>query len=315
MGGTIDDMDDPLLRSSVMTNDERRHIREGFPGQRSAVLPRAVVGDWLADDPLLSLLPSDAGFYPQAQWHFVERREGAPQLVLIHCLEGEGWLEMGDARWRVQPGQAIAILPGAAHAYGASADKPWTIYWVHMAGAQVARVVRMLGVDAARPLFNPGFDPALPPLYEALIAQLSRGYAAAILLDASLTLGRLVARLGLDAARPDGGGVSAAKRIERSLTLMEQNVEGRIRVADLAARANMSASHFAALFKRKTGFAVLDYFVRLKMQRAGYLLDSTALPIKIIAAELGFDDPLYFSRCFRRVHNCSPSAYRSIPKG
>lgn len=45
-----------------------------------------------------------------------------------------------------------------------------------MAGAQVDRVARMLGVDAGRPLFNPGFDPALPPLYEAMIAQLSRGY-------------------------------------------------------------------------------------------------------------------------------------------
>ena len=298
-----------------MTSDESLHIREGFPGQRSAVLPRSVVSGWLDDDPLLALLPSDAGFYPQARWHFVERPEGTPQLVLIHCLQGEGWLEMSGTRWRVQPGQAIAIPPGAAHAYGASNDKPWTIYWVHMAGAQVGRVARMLGVDPGKPLFTPGFDPALPPLYEAMISQLARGYASAILLDASLTLARLVARLGLDAARPEGGGVSVAGRIERALTQMEQNLDGRIRVADLAARANMSSSHFAALFKRKTGFAVLDYFLRLKMQRAGYLLDSTALSIKVIANELGFDDPLYFSRCFRRVHNCSPSAYRSIPKG
>ena len=298
-----------------MTSDESLHIREGFPGQRSAVLPRSVVSAWLDDDPLLALLPSDAGFYPQARWHFVERPEGTPQLVLIHCLQGEGWLEMSGTRWRVQPGQAIAIPPGAAHAYGASNDKPWTIYWVHMAGAQVGRVARMLGVDPGKPLFTPGFDPALPPLYEAMISQLARGYASAILLDASLTLARLVARLGLDAARPEGGGVSVAGRIERALTQMEQNLDGRIRVADLAARASMSSSHFAALFKRKTGFAVLDYFLRLKMQRAGYLLDSTTLSIKVIANELGFDDPLYFSRCFRRVHNCSPSAYRSIPKG
>ena len=298
-----------------MNDDDTRHIRDGFPGQRSAVLPRPVVSDWLADDPLLALLPSDVGFYPQAQWHFVERPEGTPQLVLIHCLQGEGWLEMGGSRWRVQAGQAIAILPGAAHAYGASGDNPWTIYWVHMAGAQAGRVARLLNVDGGRPLLNPGFDPALPPLYEAMIAQLARGYASAILLDASLTLGRLVARLALDAARPEGGGVSVSTRVERTLTLMEQNLDGQISVADLAERANMSPSHFAALFKRKTGFSVLDYFIRLKMQRAGYLLDSTTLSIKVIAAELGFEDPLYFSRRFRLVHNCSPSDYRSITKG
>lgn len=298
-----------------MNSDDAIHIREGFPGQRSVVLPRPVVSNWLDDDPLLPLLPSDAGFYPNAQWHFVERPEGTPQLVFIHCLQGEGWLEMGGSRWRVQPGQAIAILPGESHMYGASAENPWTIYWVHMAGPQTARVARMLGVDSTKPLLNPGFDPALPPLYEAMISQLARGYASAILLDASLSLGRLVARLALNAARPEGGGISVAARVERTLALMEQNLDGQIRVADLAEHANMSPSHFAAVFKRKTGFSVLDYFVRLKMQRAGYLLDSSTLSIKNIAAELGFDDPLYFSRCFRRVHNCSPSDYRSIPKG
>lgn len=298
-----------------INNDSALHIREGFPGQRSAVLPRPVVTDWLEDDPLLALLPSDAGFYPQAQWHYVERPEGTPQLVLIHCLQGEGWLEMGGSRWRVQPGQAIAILPGEAHAYGASTDNPWTIYWVHMAGLKAGRVARILGVDVGRPLINPGFDPALPPLYEAIISQLTRGYTAAILLDASLSIGRLVARLALDAVRPEGGGVSVSARVERTLTLMEQNLDSQIRVADLAKQANMSPSHFAAVFKRKTGFSVLDYFVRLKMQRAGYLLDSTTLSIKVIAAELGFEDPLYFSRRFRCVHNCSPTDYRSIPKG
>jgi AraC-like DNA-binding protein len=269
----------------------------------------------LNDDPLLALLPSDAGFYPQAQWHFVERTEGTPQLVFIHCLQGEGWLEMGGTRWRVQPGQAIGILPGEPHAYGASTDNPWTIYWVHIAGAQAGRVARMLGVDAGKPLLNPGFDPALPPLYEAIISQLARGYASAILLDASLSLGRLVARLALDAARPEGMAASVSVRVERTLALMEQSLDGQIRVADLAEHANMSPSHFAAVFKRKTGFSVLDYFVRLKMQRAGYLLDSTTLSIKVIASELGFDDPLYFSRQFHRVHHCSPTAYRAIPKG
>lgn len=38
-----------------------------------------------------------------------------------------------------------------------------------------------------------------------------------------------------------------------------------------------------------------QFTMRLKMQRAGYLLDSTTLPrVEVIAAQLGFDDPLYF---------------------
>lgn len=238
-----------------MNNDDTIHIREGFPGQRSVVLPRPVVTDWLDDDPLLALLPSDADFYPQAQWHFVERPEGTPQLVLIHCLQGEGWLEIGGSRWRVQPGKTLVIQPGEAHAYGASVDNPWTIYWVHMAGAQTGRVARMLGVDVDKPLIQPWFRSSLAAALRGDdFTARARGYASAILLDASLSLGRLVARLALNAARPEGSGASVSARVERTLTLMEQNLNGQIRVADLAEHANMSSSYFSAIFKRKTGF-------------------------------------------------------------
>jgi AraC-like DNA-binding protein len=96
---------------------------------------------------------------------------------------------------------------------------------------------------------------------------------------------------------------------------MHRRLGDRLSVGELAAEARLSPSYLAAAFKRKTGFAVLDFFLRLKMQRACLLLDSTGLPVKSIAADLGFDDPLYFSRCFHRVHECSPTQYRAARKG
>ena len=95
--------------------DNAHHIREGFPGQRSAVLPRPVVAAWLDDDPILSLLPSDAGFYPQAQWHYVERPEGTPQLVLIHCLQGEGWLDASPRFFAPHGGRTRRLCSADLH--------------------------------------------------------------------------------------------------------------------------------------------------------------------------------------------------------
>ena len=48
----------------------------------------------------------------------------------------------------------------------------------------------------------------------------------------------------------------------------------------------------------------------MKIQAACRLLDSTDESVKVIAARLGFSDPLYFSRVFRRTQGLSPSAYR-----
>jgi AraC-like DNA-binding protein len=96
---------------------------------------------------------------------------------------------------------------------------------------------------------------------------------------------------------------------------MHKNLSEILHIEDLADEAHLSRSHFAAIFKRRTGFSVLDFFIRLKMQRACFLLDTTDMPIKAIAADLGFEDPLYFSRSFRRIHDLSPLQYRAIRKG
>jgi transcriptional regulator GlxA family with amidase domain len=93
---------------------------------------------------------------------------------------------------------------------------------------------------------------------------------------------------------------------------MRKNLSKSLRLADLTATANLSPSHFSAVFKKRTGFSSLDFFNRLKMQRACFLLDTTDLSIKAIPTEHGFDDPLYFSRCFRRVHECSPAHAREV---
>jgi AraC-like DNA-binding protein len=69
------------------------------------------------------------------------------------------------------------------------------------------------------------------------------------------------------------------------------------------------------LFKQETGFPPIDYFLRMKIQRAGQLLDLTENSVKEISSSLGIDDPYYFSRLFKKINNCSPTEYRKRKKG
>ncbi len=64
-----------------MESNPLPRIAEGFPGQRSMVLPRPVVTAWQRSAPLKELLPSDVGHYPHAPWHYRQRPEGAPQRI------------------------------------------------------------------------------------------------------------------------------------------------------------------------------------------------------------------------------------------
>ena len=103
------------------------------------------------------------------------------------------------------------------------------------------------------------------------------------------------------------------RRIEQTIAYMRQHLDQPIKAAVLAAQANLSLSHYFALFKRRTGCAPIDFFTRLRMRRACRLLETTCLNVKQVAAVLGYDDQFYFSRVFKSVYQISPSEYRTLP--
>jgi AraC-like DNA-binding protein len=290
-------------------------IAEGFPGQRSVVLPRSVVSSWLSSEPLFDMIPSDVGFYPSAQWHFVDRPTGSPQLILIYCVAGEGWGRVGGVEVRVRPGEALVVPPNTPHSYGADPDSPWTIYWVHMTGKKAKILVRMLELEPGATSLFPGQDPALPTLFERLIHILSQGYTSDNLLFSATELHQLSTHLVTIRHRRPGGRDANDAKIKKAIDIMNLSLDRDLTIGELASAVNLSVSHFSFIFKKRTGFSAIDYFVRLKMQRACFMLDETATSVKEIAASLGFDDPLYFSRRFRQIHNRSPRQYQAIRKG
>ena len=66
----------------------------------------------------------------------------------------------------------------------------------------------------------------------------------------------------------------------------------------------------AAVFKRERGETMQQYHTRLRMNTACYLLKSTLMSVREIAAETGYSDALYFSRCFRAAKGMSPTEFR-----
>lgn len=76
----------------------------------------------------------------------------------------------------------------------------------------------------------------------------------------------------------------------------------------------LSYKRMAAVFKKEQGKTMQQYHTCRRMSRACYLLRSTLMRISEIADDLGYDDPLYFSRCFRAFAGVSPSDYRLSAK-
>jgi AraC-like DNA-binding protein len=147
------------------------------------------------------------------------------------------------------------------------------------------------------PGFPAGFSPERPEQFTVTCDQSPLGFGAEVPGDIRC---KLTSRAQLVAAR----------RLAVSLNYMVTHLDQPMRVSTLSAMAGLSMSRFFELFKSATGDAPINWLIRVRMQRAGELLENSNLRIKEIALRVGYDDQFYFSRLFKLVHGIAPTAFR-----
>ncbi|MFD0715010.1 AraC family transcriptional regulator [Paenibacillus sp. GCM10027626] len=69
--------------------------------------------------------------------------------------------------------------------------------------------------------------------------------------------------------------------------------------------------HLCHIFKRYSGTTIVNYITQLRIQRAKHLLLYTDATVAEIAADVGYNDPFYFSRMFKRLEGSAPQNYRT----
>jgi AraC-like DNA-binding protein len=261
------------------------------------------------------LFVTDAGIFPNAKSHYIERNHGASTNLLIACLAGKGWIRLeGGAPQAMSPGMLAWLPANRPHAYGAAKNDPWAIEWVHFEGDEVDSWRELLGIplEGGTLTHSPASTGKLR--IGAIWAHLDQGYSPANLAAAGGVL-----RSALAAASqqnpPQGGRQTAAERVAGSIAWMKGRLAEPLRLAELAHHSGLSIPHYTVLFRRQTGFSPMDWFNRLRVQWACELLDTTQFSVSDIARQVGFSDPFYFTRCFRRVVGQPPRKYRRVPKG
>ena len=96
---------------------------------------------------------------------------------------------------------------------------------------------------------------------------------------------------------------------------MQENVERNLTLEQLATYFKYSPSHFSMLFQKETRMSPINYFIRLKIQKACQFLDFTDMKVNQVCYRVGIEDAYYFSRLFSQIMGMSPSKYRKHKKG
>jgi YesN/AraC family two-component response regulator len=227
-------------------------------------------------------------------------------------VKGSGWAKIGDKKYTLSAGDFVLLPANTPHEYGADEQNPWTIYWMHFKGTNSADFVDMMLKRMGDHVASISFQEKRLQLFEEIYTSLERGYSIDNICYASLSLQYFLGSCSFD------NNFMAIDEKTDSISLcvnyLQKHIDKPLSLNDIASAVNLSVSHFASIFKKNTGFSIIEYFNHLKTQKACQYLQFTDLRINEIADRLGIEDPYYFSRMFTKIVGTSPNKYRSRKK-
>lgn len=294
--------------------NKKLKIRDGFEGEKVIYIPERILNE--AKEKTLELFHvyiTQIGYFPKAAHHYRARKTGCLENILIYCVQGKGHCVLDNKQYEVTANQFI-IIPATSKyvCYWADEATPWTIYWLHYASNHINIINKSLNIEISKaPVTIPPNENSIK-IWHNIYKTLEMGYSHENLISASFSLFYLLATFLFPERHADED--YEGDIITRTIDHMRKNLHTRLTVEEMASKNRLSVSHFSSLFRKATAMPPLDYFIHLKMQKACQLLYFGTNHVKEIAMELGYDNPYYFSRLFKKYIGTSPKEYRKKNK-
>lgn len=252
------------------------------------------------------------GHFKSGPGYRSSRPNGSREFLLLLTLAGHGRFRVGKNELTSATNDVILIQPGTPLDYGTSGSSGrWEFLWAFF---------------KPRPAWSPWLNwPEEAPglmrisLYDPVLARLiiSRFNDAHKLATGPLRRRDELAMNALeelllwcDVINPNADQVELDDRIRQATDWLCTHLDQHITLDALAEAVGMSVSRLAHLFRDQIGTPPLQYLEQQRMRRARQLLEVTSLNVKEVAAQVGFDNPFYFTLRFKKSTGMSPTEYR-----
>lgn len=96
----------------------------------------------------------------------------------------------------------------------------------------------------------------------------------------------------------------------RAKEYIQENFHKDLSLDRVSRQLDLSSYYFSKLFKEETGSNFIEYLTNLRINRAKELLKNEEYSMKAICTEIGYSDPNYFSRIFKKITGVTPTEYR-----
>ena len=245
---------------------------------------------------------------------------GTRDEYIIHFItKGQGFYSCNGNAWPLTAGQMFLIYPGDTVVYCSDSKDPWSYCWIGFRGFRVEQILKQCGFSRSRlTLPNPDLSQLLPCFDEMLthitLEPYDDFFRESLLLKIFSILSLHYTELTKSHALPQDIHVKNMY-VNQAIEFINGNYMRGISVTDIADQIGISRTHLNHVFQEELNLSVQSFLIDYRMYRAASLLSHTAMPIKEISDQVGYSDPLVFSKAFKKKFNLSPKQYREDSPG
>lgn len=296
----------PQLCYTFIMSDLIQWKKDGFKGEQMIVLPTESFRDYVEHPQVRRLYLTDVGFFPHAEHHYRERKDGIEEYIFMYCMEGCGTIVIDGKEYILHENEAFCIPQYKGHRYYACEGNPWSILWVHFKGEdtkyfplQECKVASFLSQNSAERMHF---------LFDLLFKVLEGNYTLGNFIYISQVLALILAET-YDREKQNTT-LELNKHVTNVVRYMYRHLEENLTLDKLVEEFQLSKSYLNEIFQKYTQHSPMSFFVSIKMKKACRLLRTTNLHIYEVGQQLGYADPYYFSRIFKKTVGISPREYR-----
>lgn len=231
--------------------------------------------------------------------------------LLVFCTKGNGIVVISGEQIPVNNYQFFIIPKGDEFKFYAEMQEPVRLLVAYFEGRKAAMLSdRFSMVRSLIPSVN-NLVANREMLFEEIFNNLAKGFHDQNLEYVNFCFGHLLATFIYAYKTSDDLADELSPAVRRSIDFMNKNLDKKLSLQKISEVAGYSPTYFTTLFRKENNYAPLSYFSHLKILKACEFLDYTRLKIKEISFHLGYSDPYYFTKDFKKKMGMSPRQYRN----
>ncbi len=238
------------------------------------------------------------------------RPRGRIDYQILYIASGKAHFYFNGIEEIVAAGNTVIYRPKEEQRYYYYGADHTEVYWVHFTGSNVKNILRKYGIPDKAHVIHTGTSLEYKQIFLQMIRELKlckEDYEELLvnyLKQLLIMLHRLMGR------KPKGRNRLLMEEMDSAVSYFHENYNKPISIEEYAAGRHMSISWFIRNFKEYTEATPAQYIQSLRISNAQTLLETTNYNVSEIAQILGYDDPFYFSRVFKKQSGLSPTEFR-----